>query len=284
MIKFGPSGLCEGFSQSGYKHTIEAGKWLNNQGLNCFEYSFGRGVQIKSATANDIGKEFAQNDVEISVHAPYFINLATQEDAKAENNHRYIMDSLVALREFGGKRCVFHPGSPLKTDRSEAMKTLLKRFETVLKLKEDNGFSDLLLCPETMGKKAQLGDLEEVISMCNIGDETIVPCIDFGHLNSRDCGIYFSSDDYKRTIDRLIEGVGESKADRMHVHFSKIQYTANGELRHLTFEDEIYGPQFEPLMEVFAEYKLNPYIICESAGTQTRDALTMKRYYESLIK
>lgn len=284
MIKFGPSGLCAGFSQSGYKHTIEAGKWLNNQGLNCFEYSFGRGVQIKSATANDIGKEFAQNDVEISVHAPYFINLATQEDAKAENNHRYIMDSLAALREFGGKRCVFHPGSPLKTDRSEAMKTLLKRFETVLKLKEDNGFSDLLLCPETMGKKAQLGDLEEVISMCNIGDETIVPCIDFGHLNSRDCGIYFSSDDYKRTIDRLLEGVGERKTDRMHVHFSKIQYTANGELRHLTFEDEIYGPQFEPLMEVFAEYKLNPYVICESAGTQTRDALTMKRYYESLIK
>lgn len=284
MIKFGPSGLCAGFSQSGYKHTIEAGKWLNNQGLNCFEYSFGRGVQIKSATANDIGKEFARNDVEISVHAPYFINLATQEDAKAENNHRYIMDSLAALREFGGKRCVFHPGSPLKTDRSEAMKTLLKRFETVLKLKEDNGFSDLLLCPETMGKKAQLGDLEEVISMCNIGDETIVPCIDFGHLNSRDCGIYFSSDDYKRTIDRLLEGVGERKTDRMHVHFSKIQYTANGELRHLTFEDEIYGPRFEPLMEVFAEYKLNPYIICESAGMQTRDALAMKRYYESLIK
>ena len=284
MIKFGPSGLCAGFSQSGYKHTIEAGKWLNNQGLNCFEYSFGRGVQIKSATANDIGKEFAQNDVEISVHAPYFINLATQEDAKAENNHRYIMDSLAALREFGGKRCVFHPGSPLKTDRSEAMKTLLKRFETVLKLKEDNGFSDLLLCPETMGKKAQLGDLEEVISMCNIGDETIVPCIDFGHLNSRDCGIYFSSDDYKRTIDILLEGVGERKTDRIHVHFSKIQYTANGELRHLTFEDEIYGPRFEPLMEVLAEYKLNPYIICESAGTQTRDALAMKRYYESLIK
>ena len=79
MIKFGPSGLCAGFSQSGYKHTIEAGKWLNNQGLNCFEYSFGRGVQIKSATANDIGKEFAQNDVEISVHAPYFINLAKRK-------------------------------------------------------------------------------------------------------------------------------------------------------------------------------------------------------------
>ena len=194
------------------------------------------------------------------------------------------MVSLSALKEFGGNRCVFHPGSPLKASRSDAMLTLLKRFEVILRLKEENGFSDLLLCPETMGKKAQLGDLEEVISMCNIGDENIVPCIDFGHLNSRDCGIYHTRDDYKRTIDRLMEGVGESKTDRMHVHFSKIQYTANGELRHLTFDDDVYGPEFEPLMEVFAEYKLNPYIVCESAGTQTRDALAMKTYYLSINK
>ena len=284
MIKFGPSGLCQQFAQSGMKHTIQAGKWLSKQGLDCFEYSFGRGVQIKSETAIEIGREFAENNIEISVHAPYFINLATLEDDKAINNHRYIMDSLAALRTFGGNRCVFHPGSPLKASRSEAMTTLLKRFETVLKLKEENGFSDLLLCPETMGKKAQLGDLEEVIAMCNIGDENIVPCIDFGHLNSRDCGIYHTSDDYKRTIDRLIEGVGESKTNRMHVHFSKIQYTANGELRHLTFDDEIYGPDYQPLMEVFAQYKLNPYIVCESAGTQTRDAIAMKTYYQSLIK
>ncbi|MDE5990440.1 MAG: TIM barrel protein [Clostridia bacterium] len=284
MIKFGPSGLCEQFAQSGNKHTIEAGKWLSDQGLDCFEYSFGRGVQIKPETANEIGKEFAKNNIEISVHAPYFINLATLEEDKANNNHRYIMDSLAALRAFGGNRCVFHPGSPLKASRSEAMHTLLKRFELVLKLKEENGFSDLLLCPETMGKKAQLGNLEEVISMCNIGDDNIVPCIDFGHLNSRDCGIYFTCDDYKRTIDRLLEGVGESKTNRMHVHFSKIQYTANGELRHLTFDDEIYGPDYQPLMEVFAQYKLNPYVVCESAGTQTRDALAMKTYYNSILK
>lgn len=282
MIKFGPSGLCMQFAEQGYKHTAKAAAWLKGLGLDCFEYSFGRGVQIKTATAEEIGKEFASCGIELSVHAPYFINLATQEEEKAQNNHRYIFDSLAALKAFGGKRCVFHPGSPLKMPRGEAVTLMLKRFETVIKLKEEYGYSDLLLCPETMGKKAQLGDLEEIIQMCNLGGEDIVPCIDFGHLNSRDLGIYHTKDDYKRTIDRLIEGVGESKTDRMHVHFSKIQYTANGELRHLTFDDDIYGPDFEPLMEVFAEYKLNPYIVCESAGTQTRDALMMKKYYDSI--
>lgn len=284
MIKFGPSGLCSQFAEQGFKHTVQAGAWLRDLGLDCFEYSFGRGVQIKSDTAKEIGVEFYKCGIEISVHAPYFINLATQEDEKAQNNHRYILDSLAALKAFGGQRCVFHPGSPLKASRQDAMTLLLKRFETVLQLKEQNGFGDLLLCPETMGKKAQLGDLEEVIQMCRIGDNNIVPCIDFGHLNSRECGLYYSKDDYKRTIDRLIDALGESKVDRMHVHFSKIQYTSNGELRHLTFDDDVYGPEYEPLMEVFYEYRLNPYVVCESAGTQTRDALAMKKYYESLKK
>ncbi|MCI8421037.1 MAG: TIM barrel protein [Clostridia bacterium] len=283
MIKFGPSGLCEQFAESGKKHTIEAGAWLKDMGLDCFEYSFGRGVMIKSQTAEEIGKEFANNGIEISVHAPYFINLATQEDDKALNNHRYIFDSLRTLRAFGGNRCVFHPGSPLKTPRDQAMKVLLGRFEEVLKIKNNEGFEDLLLCPETMGKIAQLGNLEEVIAMCNIGDDNIVPCIDFGHLNSRERGLYFTKDDYKRTIDRLIDGVGESRTNRMHVHFSKIQYSSGGEVRHLTFDDTTYGPEYEPLMQVFADYKLNPYIVCESAGTQTRDALAMKKYYNTLI-
>lgn len=283
MIKFGPSGLCEQFAESGKKHTIEAGAWLKNMGLDCFEYSFGRGVMIKNQTAEEIGKEFAQNGIEISVHAPYFINLATQEEDKAINNHRYIFGSLSALRAFGGKRCVFHPGSPLKTPREEAMKVLLKRFEEVLKIKNDEGYGDLLLCPETMGKIAQLGDLEEVIAMCKLGDDNIVPCIDFGHLNAREKGLYFTKDDYKRTIDTLLEGVGESKTDRMHVHFSKIQYSAGGEVKHLTFEDTTFGPEYEPLMKVFAEYKLNPYIVCESAGSQTKDALAMKTYYKALV-
>lgn len=283
MIKFGPSGLCEQFAQSGKKHTIEAGSWLSEKGLDCFEYSFGRGVQIKSQTAEEIGREFALNNVEISVHAPYFINLATVEEDKAANNHRYIFDSLRALRAFGGKRCVFHPGSPLKASRSDAMRLLLKRFEEILEIKNNDGFADLILCPETMGKKAQLGDLKEVIAMCRLGDANVVPCIDFGHLNARECGLYYTKDDYKRTVDELLEGLGESKVDKMHVHFSKIQYSAGGEVRHLTFDDTQYGPKFEPLMQVFAEYKLNPYVVCESAGTQTADALTMKRYYESLI-
>ena len=282
MIKFGPSGSCEEFLSQGFKKTSDGASWLKDRGVDLYEYSFGRGVNISEATATAYGKVFKDTGIEMSVHAPYFINLATQEESKALNNIRYITDSLKALRAFGGLRCVFHPGSPLKLPRSEAMSILLKSFENIVQIKNDSGYGDLLLCPETMGKINQLGDLEEIISIVNVGDENIIPCIDFGHLNAREQGLFKSKDDYKRVIDRLIDGIGEKKTFNMHVHFSKIQYTDKGELRHLTFEDDVYGPDFEPLMEVFKEYKMSPYVVCESAGTQTRDSMLMKSYYMSL--
>lgn len=278
MIKFGPSGTSEDFTAEGHAHTVEMPAWLEAHDLDCFEYSFGRGVRIQQSTAQAIGAEFDKFGKEISVHAPYFINLATQEDEKAENNHRYIFDSLAALTWFGGKRCVVHPGSPLKEERSSAMDILMKRLEEVARLKHEYGYDDKYLCLETMGKQAQLGTLDEVIRMCSL-DKTFIPCVDFGHLNARDLGVFYSKDDYKRAVDRLLEGVGEEKTNIMHVHFSKIEYSAKGEVRHLTFDDEKFGPPYEPLMEVFAEYNLQPYVVCESAGTQTRDAELMRRYY-----
>ena len=283
MIKFGPSGACEEFAQQKFKKTSDGAIWLKNKGVDLFEYSFGRGVNISTKTAAEYGEVFKNNGIEMSVHAPYFINLATVEEDKAQNNIKYIFDSLNACDAFKGSRVVFHPGSPCKLERSEAMKILLKSFENICQLKRDLKFDHILLCPETMGKLAQLGDLEEIIQIVNVGDETIVPCIDFGHLNSRENGLFKTKDDYKRVIDRLIDGIGFEKVDKMHVHFSKIAYSAKGEIKHLTFDDTSYGPNFEPLMEVFKDYKLNPYVVCESAGTQTRDALLMKNYYNSLL-
>jgi len=282
MIKFGPSGSCEEFHAQNFKKTADGVNWLKERGVDLYEYSFGRGVNISRESAQETGKAFASVGIEMSVHAPYFINLATIEDQKKENNVKYIMDSLQALRNFGGNRCVFHPGSPVKLERSEAMSILLNSFEKIVALKHEYGYDDLYLCPETMGKEAQLGTLDEIIEMVKIGDDTIIPCIDYGHLNARDQGIIKTKDDYKRIIDRLIDGIGFEKTAKQHVHFSKIMYSAKGEVKHLTFDDDQYGPEFEPLMEVFYEYKMNPFVVCESAGTQTRDSMMMKNYYNSL--
>ena len=280
MIKFGPSGTGSLFEEEGFTKTIDVPNWLKEKGLDLYEYSFGRGVRMSEGTATAYGAEFAKQGIEISVHAPYFINLATAEEDKAQNNHRYIKDSLIALKQLGGKRCVFHPGSPLKMPRADAMDLLMQRLDTLLADLYDSGLNDSMLAIETMGKQAQLGDVDEVIRMVS-RDKMLYPCIDFGHLNARTGGSLKSYDDYKRVLERFIEGVGYDKVNNMHVHFSKIEYTSKGEVRHLTFEDNVYGPDFEPLAKALVDLNLEPYIVSESAGTQTLDSMYMKNCYNS---
>lgn len=278
MIKFGPSGTDADFAAAGFSRTIDVPTYIKGMGLDVFEYSFGRGVRITKDTAISIGQEFSNKNVGISVHAPYYINFATDDDIKRRATFDYMLQSLSALDYFGGTRCVFHPGSPLKYERCIAMTRLLDSVKMFMDEFYDLGFSDKYICAETMGKINQLGDLNEVISICNI-DDHIIPCVDFGHLNARSYGSLKSKDDYRRVIDTLIDGIGENKTKKMHVHFSKIEYGKGGEVKHLTFDDNIYGPEFEPLSEIIVEYKLEPWVICESSGTQSRDAKTMKDIY-----
>ena len=135
-----------------------------------------------------------------------------------------------------------------------------------------------------MGKINQLGTLAEVLELCRI-DKRLVPVVDFGHLNARDLGgVFNSADDYLRVFDKISASAGASVAENLHCHFSKIEWSAGGEKRHLTFEDDTFGPSFEPLVEAIVREGLSPTIICESAGTQSEDALLMKKYYTELMR
>ena len=280
MIKFGPSGNSASFYAAGYEHTEEAAGYVKEMGLNCFEYSFGRGVRMTEAKARSIGQAFAAQDVEISVHAPYFINFANPDDEMAAKSYGYVLDSAKMVRLMGGKRVVFHPAAQGKDSRE----TAVSRAEDRLKILRDyiylNELDDLMFCPETMGKLAQIGTPEEIVRFCRI-DRVFTPCVDFGHVNAREQGSLKTAADYKRLLEYMIGELGYERMKHFHVHFSKIMYDAKGEIKHLTFADEVYGPQFEPLAEVLHELALEPYIVSESDGTQAEDAAAMKRMYEA---
>lgn len=280
---FGPSGHDETFVSEGYQATVQMPEWLNKKGLDLFEYSFGRGVRITAQIAEAIGSEADKCGIEMSVHAPYFINFASVEQEKADNSIGYLTSSLESLRHFHGKRCVFHPGAEGKQPRNEAFARTKDNFSRALEVIKQQGFDDLIVCPETMGKQAQIGTVDEVIELCNLAPN-VYPCVDFGHVNSLWGGALKNADDFQRIIDRMFDLLGEEKTKNMHVHFSKIMYGAKGEIKHLTFADNIYGPQFEPLCDVIVKNGLTPHILCESAGTQMLDSLYMKNCYLQAIK
>ncbi len=281
MIKFGPSGNCEAFYAAGYEHTEDSAHFVKEHGLDCFEYSFGRGVRMTEKKAASIKNAFAREGVELSVHAPYFINFANPDDEMAAKSYGYVLESAKMARLMGGRRIVFHPATQGKETRDAAFSRTLDRIKILRDYIYLNDLQDMMFCPETMGKTAQLGTVEEIAEICRL-DPVFTPCVDFGHVNAREQGSLRTERDYLDRLELLISAVGEARMKCFHVHFSKIQYGAKGEIRHLTFEDTVYGPEFEPLACALLRLGLEPYIVSESAGTQTEDAMAMKAMYLKL--
>lgn len=281
MIKFGPSGNSTAFALAGMQKSEQSAVWVKNLGLDCFEYSFGRGVLLSDERALSIGNAFKTEGVEISVHAPYYVNFSNPEQENAEKSYLYVLDSAKKLRFMGGKRVVFHPASQGKMKREEAVKLCLERLKTLKERVVSEGLDDLYFCPETMGKQGQIGTIEEITEFCSVAD-FYIPTVDFGHINARECGSLKTTEDFYSRLKYMIDRLGYEKMKNFHVHFSKIEYSAKGEVRHLTFEDQRYGPDYIPFLQAIKELKLEPYVICESAGTQDVDALTLKQAYSSI--
>lgn len=279
IARFGPAGNSDSFYAVGHKATVEAPAWLQSLGLTAYEYQCGRGVRVSTDTAKAMGEAAAQCDVQLSLHAPYFISLASAEAEKRENSVRYILESARAVAAMGGKRIVVHPGGLGGLSRRDATVLAAETLRRAQRVLDEEGLCDVRICPETMGKINQLGDLDEVLEFCKV-DERFLPCIDFGHLNSRTQGNLNSREAFASALDRLHNDLGAERAAVFHAHFSKIEYTKGGEKRHLTFEDTVYGPDPAPLMQLIRERGLTPTFICESDGTQAEDARVLMRLYE----
>ena len=261
--KFGPAGNSESFAAMGYKKTIQVPEYIVRMGLDAYEYQCGRGVRISEEAAREFGQKAREYSVTLSLHSPYYISLSSIEKEKRDGSIEYILQSARAA----------------EISREEALELAKDTLKRAYQALDEQNLGHIHLCPETMGKVNQLGTLEEVLELCLI-DERLIPCIDFGHLNARTFGRLNSFEAVKEVFDKMEDKLGTFRMRQFHSHFSKIEYTLKGgEKCHLTFADTIYGPQFEPVAEMIVRKNASPTIICESAGTQAEDALTMKQIY-----
>lgn len=282
MPKFGPAGNAASFSEMGYKNSLDVPDYIVKMGLDCYEYQCGRGVNIGEEKAKLLGEKASAAGIGLSLHAPYYISMSSVEEEKRKNSVNYILASARAVNAMGGNRIVVHTGSCGKISREEALALAKDTMRMALDALDSEGLSNIHICPETMGKVNQLGTLDEVLELCLL-DERLIPCIDFGHLNARDLGSLKEFSDYENIFIKIRDRLGTDRLKSFHSHFSKIEYTTGGEKRHLTFEDTVYGPDYEPVMELVLKYGCDPTFICESAGTQAEDAKKMKDYYYSIV-
>lgn len=280
---FGTAGNPDRFQAEGFKASKDMPLWLKGKGLDAYEYQCGKGVSVGEATARAIGEKAAQAGIVLSLHAPYFVNPANPDPDSQEKTAGYVLAACRVARWMGAGRVVIHTGALQKRTRADALATARESFKMLRRRCDDEGYGDILLCPETMGKINQLGDLEEVLAL-SVVTHGLLPCVDFGHLYARSLGALEGQEATARMLNRMAEVLGEEKARCFHSHFSMIEFTPKGgEARHLTFDQTDFGPDYRPLCRELARRGWSPTIICESAGTQDIDALTMKAEYLSQL-
>jgi deoxyribonuclease-4 len=280
-VYFGPAGASASFYAEGHKSSLEMPEWLSKRGLNAFEYQCGRGVNIGEELAGNLGRLADARGIKMSIHAPYCINLSTQDPEIKVRTKGHFLKSLKIARVMGARIVVFHPGAGRGGDRRDILKRAKTFFKDILREIEAEGLSDILLAPETMGKKNQLGSLEEVLELCEMGSQ-IVPAVDFGHLHALSGGKCSGKPAYTAILDQIDKRLGKEVVKYLHIHFSPVEYTGAGEKKHWTTLETGFGPDFAPLAELIVERELQPTIICESNKRQAEDAAIYRDIYEKI--
>ena len=262
--RFGPAGVPPMFRLLFGAKLADVPKLLHEEGLDAFEYQavrWGQKPQMKQDDAEKLGVEARKNDVKLSLHGSYYVNLSGKKDV-VEASKRRLIACATAADWMGAYVMVFHTGFYGRFEKDFAFKTCLDALKEVSAQMKSLGLK-VKLGPETMGRKFQVGSLDEILTMCEEVEGTQL-VIDWGHLHARNLGTFKKTEDFRAVAEKVEHRLGTEALKSMHCHFSKIEFTHQGEKRHHTLDEKRYGPDFRMLAEVIADFRLHPTIICES--------------------
>ncbi|MCW3982766.1 MAG: TIM barrel protein [Candidatus Bathyarchaeota archaeon] len=278
--RFGPAGVPPMFRLLGAS-TVDTPRLLREEGLDAFEYQgvrWGEKPQIKQQDAIRLGEEARKNDVRLSMHGSYYINLSGKRDV-VEASKRRLIAAATAADWMGAYVMVFHTGFYGKFEKDYALKTCISALKEVSAEMKAQGLK-VKLGPETMGRKFQVGSIDEIIAI-NQQVENTQLVVDWGHLHALHQGSFKTSDDMRKIAIKIEEQLGTQTLRSMHCHFSKIEFTAQGEKRHHTLDEEAFGPEFRLLAEVILDFGMHPTMICESPILDV-DARKMKEMLQEV--
>ena len=261
--------------------TFDVPKLLRLEGLDAFEYQasrWGTKPQIKQADAEKLREEATKNDVKLSIHGSYFINLLGKKEVAQASKER-ILAAATAADWMNAYVVVFHTAFYGKFDKDYALKTCIQELKDISSRMKSMGIK-AKLGPETMGRKTQLGGIDEIIAI-NREVENTQLVVDWGHLHALHQGSFRTVDDMRKIALKIEQELGTKTLRCMHCHFSKIEYGASGERSHHTLDEAAYGPNFAMLAEVLLEFDMHPTIICESPLLDV-DARKMKEIYNEI--
>lgn len=245
-------------------------------GLDCMELEFVQGVRMSEKVAVNVLEAARRENIALSVHAPYYINLNSSEEEKLKASMERIYQAARIGSLCGAESIVMHAAFYQKSSREAAYQNVSKALsELAGRLRGES--IDAVLRPETMGKRAQFGTLDEVLSLSE-EIEGVMPCLDFSHLHARE-GKENSYPEFTSILSKVEEALGKEGLENMHMHVSGIEYDRNGEKKHLTLKESDFN--YPELLKALKEFEVKGLVICESPIME-EDALLLKRTYAEL--
>ncbi|OGO38506.1 MAG: hypothetical protein A2W35_17285 [Chloroflexi bacterium RBG_16_57_11] len=251
---------------------------LAELGLDALELGWVQSVRVSEQTCADIRANAEGQDVKISVHAPYFINL-NAEDEEWPKSRKRLMDAAHYGNLAGATDIVFHPGSYFGRPPEQVLPKAIERLAGCVEELRLTA-NPVTLRPETMGKSAMLGSFEDTLEMSR-SIPGIKPCLDFAHLHARPGdGTMNSYDEWARLLDAYGETLGSAALGDLHVHLSGIEYGPKGEKEHLRVEDA--DLDLRALFRTLRDHHCHGRILCESPAMED-DALILKQIWDEVV-
>ncbi len=273
-LHFLTAGLPLSSENKGYKRGLEIIKEMNLDGL---EVEFVHGVRMNEANQNLVKSFAIENDLKITCHGPYYINLNSNEEEKIQASMVRILETARMGKNIGAYSITFHAAFYMGKNPDEVYKTVYNSMEKIcLELeKEEN---NIWIRPETTGKGTQWGTLQEIVKLSK-EFKNVLPCIDFAHMHARSNGLYNTYDEFSKIMEFLGKELGSDIFNNFHAHLAGIEYGIKGEKNHLILEES--DMNYKDLLKVFKEYNVKGALVCESPNIEIDTGL-LKEYYLSL--
>ncbi len=273
-LNFGTGGIPISTKE---RNTIEGIKRIKKLNLSSMELEFVRNANISKDKTSLVKEEAKKQDVLLSCHGSYYVNLNAKEQATIKASiARMINDSTIAYLSGAFSIC-HHVAYNMKEVPETVFKNVKDNLKLVLKELKDNNIQ-IWLRPETGGKLTQFGSLQELIKISQDLDQ-VLPCIDFSHHHARSNGKFNSYEEYCQILSELENGLGKDILKNMHIHAQGIKYSEKGEIHHLEIKESDF--KYKELMKALKDFNVKGTLISESPNLET-DALIMQKAYLAL--
>ncbi|MFH1053732.1 MAG: deoxyribonuclease IV [Candidatus Woesearchaeota archaeon] len=272
-LLFGPAGSPHSSKDRSPTAGVEE---VRNLGLGCMELEFVRQVFLKEDAAKELKEVAKKNNVILTSHAPYYINLTSPEKAKINASKKRIIHAAQIAWLAGAYSVTFHAAYYMGRDPEKIYEDVKKELKDIIRSLTDQG-NKIWIRPETTGKPSQFGTVDEILNLSQELDQ-VMPCIDFSHLHARSGGKENTLAEFRQVLEKVEKKLGKKGLNNMHIHVSGINYTEKGERNHLNLKQSDLN--YKDLINVFKEFRIKGAVISESPNLED-DALLLMRLYSN---